>query len=97
MLLCSTKWHQAVSSACTPLAFPCAAGVLDGGRIAHGLWGRRPSGRVGAITLLLLSLGGLVNTLALFWALLVRQADSPPPPACDNVMEAVLTSRTFGL
>lgn len=47
--------------------------MLDGGRIAHGLWGRRPSGRVGAVTLLLLSLGGLVNTLALFWALLVRQ------------------------
>ena len=47
--------------------------MLDGGRIAHGLWGRRPSGRVGALTLLLLSLGGLVNTLALFWALLVRQ------------------------
>ena len=46
--------------------------MLDGGRIAHGLWGRRPSGRVGALTLLLLSLGGLFNTLALFWALLVR-------------------------
>ena len=48
------------------------AGVLDGGRIAHGLWGRRASERIGVITLLLLGLGGLANTLALFWALLVH-------------------------
>ena len=46
-------------------------GVLDGGRIAHGLWGRRNAGRLGIITLFLLGVAGIVNTLALFWVLLV--------------------------
>lgn len=49
----------------------CCAGVLDGGRIAHGLWGRRNGGRVGVITLFLLGVAGVFNTLALFWVLLV--------------------------
>ena len=47
------------------------AGVLDGGRIAHGLWGRRNAGRLGIITLFLLGVAGVINTLALFWVLLV--------------------------
>ena len=47
------------------------AGVLDGGRIAHGLWGRRNAGRLGIITLFLLGVAGVFNTLALFWVLLV--------------------------
>ena len=46
-------------------------GVLDGGRIAHGLWGRRNAGMLGIITLFLLGVAGIVNTLALFWVLLV--------------------------
>ncbi len=52
--------------------------MLDGGRIAVGLWGRRAAGRLGVVTLLLLGVGGLVNTLALFWALLARPAPSSP-------------------
>ncbi len=57
-----------------------ATGVLDGGRIAVGLWGRRAAGRLGVVTLLLLGVGGLVNTLALFWALLVRPTPGSPRP-----------------
>ncbi|KAK9826124.1 hypothetical protein WJX81_006284 [Elliptochloris bilobata] len=61
-------------------------GVLDGGRIAHGLWGRRAAGRVGVVTLLLLGLGGLVNTLALFWALLVVTLQrGPVPPVAQEI------------
>ena len=47
------------------------AGVLDGGRIAHGLWGRRNAGRLGIISLFTLGIAGILNTLALFWVLLV--------------------------
>ena len=47
------------------------AGVLDGGRIAHGIWGRRAASRIGVITLFLLGIAGVVDTLALFWVLFV--------------------------
>ena len=46
-------------------------GVLDGGRIAHALWGRRAAGRIGVITLALLGVTGVFDTLALFWVLFV--------------------------
>ena len=46
-------------------------GVLDGGRIAHGLWGRRNAGRVNIISLFLLGVTGIFDTLALFWVLFV--------------------------
>jgi hypothetical protein len=69
--------------------------VLDGGRIAHGLWGRRNGGRLDVITLFLLGLAGVFNTLALFWVLLVvflqrgpispqREELSPPDSEFDK-------------
>lgn len=42
---------------CIPL------GELDGGRIACGVWGRRAAGRLGAITTLLLAIGGALDEL----------------------------------
>ncbi|KAK9830008.1 hypothetical protein WJX72_009165 [[Myrmecia] bisecta] len=46
-------------------------GELDGGRIAHGLWGRRAAGRISTVTLLLLGICGVFDTVALYWLLLV--------------------------
>ncbi|EIE22624.1 hypothetical protein COCSUDRAFT_63768 [Coccomyxa subellipsoidea C-169] len=46
-------------------------GVLDGGRIAHGLWGRRNAGRLNIIGLFLLGVTGIFDTLSLFWVLFV--------------------------
>jgi hypothetical protein len=45
--------------------------VLDGGRIAHGLWGRRNASRLNIISLFLLGVAGIFNTLALYWVLFV--------------------------
>ncbi|BDA45797.1 probable zinc metalloprotease EGY2, chloroplastic [Coccomyxa sp. Obi] len=46
-------------------------GVLDGGRIAHGLWGRRNASRLNIISLFLLGVTGIFDTLSLFWVLFV--------------------------
>lgn len=45
--------------------------MLDGGRIAHGLWGRRNAGRLNIIGLFLLGVTGIFDTLSLFWVLFV--------------------------
>ncbi len=45
--------------------------MLDGGRIAHALWGRRAAARIGVVTLALLGLAGVFDTLARFWVLVV--------------------------
>lgn len=46
-------------------------GELDGGRIVHGIWGRRAAGRVSTVLTLVLGLAGIVDSLALYWILLV--------------------------
>lgn len=48
-----------------------ATGVLDGGRIAHGLWGRRNASRLSIVSLFLLGVSGVFTTLALYWVLFV--------------------------
>mmetsp|Transcript_32013 Transcript_32013/g.80858 ORF Transcript_32013/g.80858 Transcript_32013/m.80858 type:complete len:477 (+) Transcript_32013:188-1618(+) len=44
-------------------------GDLDGGRIAFGIWGRRAAGALQVLTTLVLGLGGIIDTLALYWVL----------------------------
>ena len=42
-------------------------GELDGGRILHGIWGRRAATRVGVVVTLVLGLAGFIDSLALYW------------------------------
>jgi membrane-associated protease RseP (regulator of RpoE activity) len=46
-------------------------GELDGGRIALSLWGRRAASRIGVVLTILLGFAGIVDSLALYWILLV--------------------------
>jgi len=47
------------------------AGQLDGGRIIQAIYGRKIAGWATVITLVLLGLAALVNTLALYWAIVI--------------------------
>ncbi len=46
-------------------------GDVDGGRIAAGLWGRRAGTALSTLTLFVLGVAGIIDTLALFWVLIV--------------------------
>eukprot|EP00884_Botryococcus_braunii_P023262 jgi/Botrbrau1/961/Bobra.114_1s0005.1 len=46
-------------------------GTTDGGHVAHGLWGRRAGQALNVLSLLVLGVGGIFNTLALYWLVLV--------------------------
>ena len=45
--------------------------MLDGGRVAHALWGRRNASRLSILALFALGVCGVFDTLALYWVLLV--------------------------
>ncbi len=47
------------------------AGQLDGGRVVQAIYGRKIAGRTTVATLLVLGLASLVNSLALYWAILI--------------------------
>jgi hypothetical protein len=47
------------------------AGTTDGGHVAHGLWGRRAGQALNVLSLLILGVVGIFNTLALYWLVLV--------------------------
>lgn len=46
-------------------------GELDGGHIVHAIWGRRVASRISVVLILVLGLAGIVDTLSLYWILLV--------------------------
>ena len=77
--------------------------MLDGGRIAHGLWGRRNASRLNIISLFLLGVTGIFDTLSLFWVLFViflqrgpispqREELSQPESQSDRVLGLCLLS-----
>jgi membrane-associated protease RseP (regulator of RpoE activity) len=77
-------WAGLVVSAlnCVPL------GELDGGRIVHGIWGRRAATRVGAVATLLMGIGALFDDLALYWILFVLLVQRGPVlPQNDEVSD----------
>lgn len=47
------------------------AGQLDGGRVVQAIYGRKIAGRTTVATLIVLGLASLVNSLALYWAVLI--------------------------
>ncbi|MBF2036679.1 MAG: site-2 protease family protein [Leptolyngbyaceae cyanobacterium T60_A2020_046] len=47
------------------------AGQLDGGRIVQAIYGRKTAGRTTVVTLILLAIASLANSLALYWAALI--------------------------
>ena len=53
-------------------------GELDGGRIAHGIWGRRAASRINVVVTLVLGLAGIIDSLALYWFLLVLSLQRGP-------------------
>jgi membrane-associated protease RseP (regulator of RpoE activity) len=61
-------------------------GELDGGRLAHAVWGRRAASRVSVVLTLALGLAGIVDSLALYWILLVLLLQRGPiVPQGDEV------------
>lgn len=57
------------------------AGQLDGGRIVQAIYGRKIAGRTTFVTLIVLGIVGLTNSLALYWAIVILflQRDSERP------------------
>lgn len=53
-------------------------GELDGGRIVHGVWGRRAASRVNVLVTIVLGLAGIIDSLALYWILLVLTLQRGP-------------------
>lgn len=53
-------------------------GELDGGRIAHGIWGRRAASRINVLVTIVLGLAGIIDSLALYWFLLVLTLQRGP-------------------
>ena len=51
--------------------------MLDGGRVAHALWGRRNASRLSILALFVLGVCGVFDTLALYWVLLVVTLQPP--------------------
>jgi membrane-associated protease RseP (regulator of RpoE activity) len=47
------------------------AGVLDGGRIVQGIYGRKTAARVTIATLIVLGIASLANPLAMYWAIVI--------------------------
>lgn len=47
------------------------AGQLDGGRIVQAIYGRKTTGRTTLATLIVLAIASLVNSLALYWAIVI--------------------------
>jgi len=60
------------------------AGELDGGRLFLSVFGRAAASRMSAITLFLLGIGGIFNSLALFWLLLVLTLQRGPIVPCEE-------------
>ena len=53
-------------------------GELDGARVAHAIWGRRPAALVSAVLIILLGLAAIADSLALYWILLVLTLQRGP-------------------
>lgn len=64
------------------------AGQLDGGRIVQAIYGRQIAGRTTVATLIFLTLGSLVNPLALYWAVLILFLQrNPERPSLNELTE----------
>jgi membrane-associated protease RseP (regulator of RpoE activity) len=74
------------------------AGQLDGGRVIQAIYGRKVAGRATVITLIVLGLAALVNSLALYWAIVILflQRDLERP-ALNELVEPDDTRAALGL
>lgn len=72
-------------------------GELDGGRITHALWGRRAASRVSVVLTLLLGLAGIVDSLALYWILLVLTLQRGPIVPQQQEVTAPVDGRAVAL
>lgn len=64
------------------------AGQLDGGRAVQAIYGRKTLVKATAVTLVLLSIVGLFNPIALYWAvLIVFLQRQPERPCMDDLTE----------
>lgn len=72
-------------------------GQLDGGRIAHSVWGRRAATRINVVVTLVLGLAGIIDSLALYWILLVLFLQRGPiSPQQDEVSQPNSDALLFG-
>lgn len=72
-------------------------GQLDGGRIAHSVWGRRAATRINVVTTLVLGLAGIIDSLALYWILLVLFLQRGPiSPQQNEVSQLDRDAQLFG-
>lgn len=72
-------------------------GELDGGRIAHALWGRRAASRISVVLTLVLGLAGIVDSLALYWILLVLTLQRGPIPPQQQEVTAPADGRAVAI
>jgi membrane-associated protease RseP (regulator of RpoE activity) len=64
------------------------AGQLDGGRIVQAIYGREIAGRTTITTLILLTIGSIVNPIALYWAVLILFLQRHPErPSLNELVE----------
>ncbi|MEW5312484.1 MAG: hypothetical protein WDW38_004116 [Sanguina aurantia] len=61
------------------------AGELDGGRMSLAVFGRRTSGGLGALAVVMLGIGSFTSTLALYWVIFLLSA----PPEGDQRNTAI--------
>ncbi len=60
------------------------AGQLDGGRVVQAIYGRKTLVRATTVTLVLLTIVGLFNPLALYWAVLIVFLQRQPERPCSD-------------
>ena len=72
-------------------------GQLDGGRVAHAVWGRRAATAINVVVTLVLGLAGIIDSLALYWILFVLFLQRGPiPPQQDEVSQPEGNALLYG-
>ena len=67
--------------------------MLDGGRVARALWGRRNASRLSILALFVLGVCGVFDTLALYWVLLVVTLQRGPMPPQREELSAPVSDQ----
>ncbi|MEW5302770.1 MAG: hypothetical protein WDW36_005518 [Sanguina aurantia] len=64
------------------------AGELDGGRMSLAVFGRRTSGGLGALAVVMLGIGSFTSTLALYWVIFLVLLQRGPVLPCNEELSA---------
>jgi membrane-associated protease RseP (regulator of RpoE activity) len=81
------RWHAGWAGLVVNGLNTIPIGELDGGRIAHAIWGRSSASRISIVLILVLGLAGIVDSLSLYWILLVITLQRGPVAQQEEVSE----------